>query len=165
MSLPFSLAAAALETEQVCVSLPKRLVTGDLEQASWPLSCMVWATADQSHRSRAFAKADVEVIRNHSMHETTNISKALTEYVVLKQGQHCSHRLFLSLSLCVCVCSHFALVVMNDVSYEADDHLTQLLTQHTLDAASGHMTNPPLSRSNIKQVSAKLYTISCISVL
>lgn len=115
-----------LETEQVCVSLPKRLVTGDLEQASWPLSCMVWATADQSHRSRAFAKADVEVIRNHSMHETTNISKALTD--------------------------HFALVVMNDVSYEADDHLTQLLTQHTLDAASGHMTNPPLSRSNIKQL-------------
>ena len=70
----------ALETEQLLVRVPGCLSHEEPQVLSWPLCCSVWATSHpQHHRNRAFVKADVELLRAHSMHETSNISKALAE--------------------------------------------------------------------------------------
>ena len=57
----------ALETEKVTVVIPKRLGTEDTQQVTWPLRGTVWACADQQQRNKAFGRADIEVIKAHSM--------------------------------------------------------------------------------------------------
>ena len=56
---------AALESEQVALSVPTSHMGP--EEASWPLQCTLWACSDQQ-RKRGFAKADIEVVRAHTMH-------------------------------------------------------------------------------------------------
>ena len=58
---------AALETEKVTVTLPKRLGVEDTQRVTWPLRGTVWACADQQQRNKAFGKADSEIIRAHSI--------------------------------------------------------------------------------------------------
>ena len=58
----------ALETEQVVLNLPSRLGSEETQQLSWPLVSTLWACSDQQQRKRSFAKADVEIVRSHTMH-------------------------------------------------------------------------------------------------
>ena len=58
---------AALETEKVTVSIPKRLGLEDTQQVTWPLKGTVWACADQQQRNKAFGRADIDVVKAHSM--------------------------------------------------------------------------------------------------
>lgn len=60
--------STVLETGQVTLTLPKRLGLEETQQLSWPLCCTLWACLDQQQRSRAFNKADVDVVRTHTMH-------------------------------------------------------------------------------------------------
>ena len=38
---------------------------------AWPVQCGVWAYADQLKRKAGFAKSDVEILKQHSMHVRT----------------------------------------------------------------------------------------------
>ena len=58
---------AALETEKVTVTIPKRLALEDTQQVTWPLKGTVWACADQQQRNKAFGRADIDVVKAHSM--------------------------------------------------------------------------------------------------
>lgn len=60
--------STVLETGQVTLSLPKRLGLEETQQLSWQLRCTLWACSDQQQRSRAFNRADVDIIRAHTMH-------------------------------------------------------------------------------------------------
>ena len=62
------LSFTALETKRVVLNLPGRLGSEGTQQLSWPLLCTLWACSDQQQRKRGFAKADVEIIRSHTMH-------------------------------------------------------------------------------------------------
>lgn len=57
----------ALETEKVTLAIPKRLGVEDAQQVTWPLRGTVWACADQQQRNKAFGKADIEIIKAHSI--------------------------------------------------------------------------------------------------
>lgn len=58
---------AALETEKVTVSIAKRLGAEDTQQVSWPLKGTVWACADQQQRRKSFDRADMEIVKAHSV--------------------------------------------------------------------------------------------------
>ena len=49
------------------VTIPKKFGAKNTQQVSWPLQGTLWACADQQHRSKAFGKADSEIIKAHSM--------------------------------------------------------------------------------------------------
>lgn len=117
----------ALETGEVTLNLSSRLAAGEAKQLSWPLQSNVWACSDRQQRSRAFAKADADIVTAHTMHETSTISKAFADCLGL-------------------------VVVTDSPSGEMDDHVTELLTQHLLESATGLATSPPLSDNHFRKL-------------
>ena len=64
----------ALETEKVTVTIPKKLGLEDTQQVTWPLQGTVWACADQQQRDKAFGRADIDVVKAHSMQVSLTLS-------------------------------------------------------------------------------------------
>ena len=57
----------ALETDQVMMNVPKHVGLPETQEFSWKLNCVIWAHVDQQDKKKSFAKADSEVLREHSL--------------------------------------------------------------------------------------------------
>ena len=62
----------ALESGRIALDVKKQFqVEEGVLSTAWPVQCGVWAYADQLKRKAGFAKSDVEILKQHSMHVRT----------------------------------------------------------------------------------------------